>query len=373
MKSYFSEFLDDDEPEIFDDRLDDQIIVQDKIDSEWGELLEAGPIALNFMANVMILASKRDFPLIPPSNFIVQFIRYPNSFHATISQVVSDIYYALLAAHTTMNYIHLNMQQIPVHVKTAFKTIVQGSPQLLASMLPRTLSNLARLGNDSAIMAFSTLEKFESLQNLLAEIIGLSLTTQSTHQESIEKLAVEIEKAKLERQQLESNMYQISQSYESSRIVLDKARQDYKDANNAMRRKRFIKKFFRRIVRAVGKLIGAVVDILGCIVGFCPRQSNSQGIEIENVKVRASEALARLKEAEQRHEKLVQQQISAQYEISEIISKIAALDLSKVSKEELVDVLLQAVSRISNVREQWSRLIRFFSKLSSQAENTRQV
>lgn len=367
------EFLDDPELKVFDDRLDDQIIAQSEIDAEWEELLQAGPNALNFMANVMILASKYDFSLIPPPNHTLQFIRYPNSFHATIGQIASEMYYALLAAHTSMNYMQLSMQQIPVYVKTAFKIIVQGTPQFLASSLPRTLNNLARLGNDSANKALSTLEKFESLQNLFSEVIGLSISTQSVHQQSIEQLITEIEKAKLEHKQLENNMQQIAQSYESSRIVIDQARQDYKNAKTSVRFLGAIKKVFRKIVRAVSKVISTVVDVLGCILGFCPRTMDPTNIAGENAKARAEEILTRLREAEQRHERLTKQKISAQYEVSEIIKKIAALDLYKVSKEDLVDILLQAVSRISTIREQWSRLIRFFSKLSSQAENTQQV
>jgi len=44
-----------------------------------------------------------------------------------------------------------------------------------------------------------------------------------------------------------------------------------------------------------------------------------------------------------------------------------------LSTEEIVKLLLEAVEQINLIREQWARMIQFFSKLAAQAYSTQQV
>jgi hypothetical protein len=44
-----------------------------------------------------------------------------------------------------------------------------------------------------------------------------------------------------------------------------------------------------------------------------------------------------------------------------------------LSTEEIVRLLLEAVDQINLIKEQWSRMIQFFSKLAAQAHSTQQV
>ncbi|CAF1458201.1 unnamed protein product, partial [Rotaria sordida] len=106
---------DDFDDSIFDDKLDDQLAMQDKIDGEWEHLMTAGPLVVNYISNLLVLASKRDFPLSRPPVFSFQHIKDPDSFRATLSQVVGAMYSALIGAHTAMDRIQLNVQQVPGH------------------------------------------------------------------------------------------------------------------------------------------------------------------------------------------------------------------------------------------------------------------
>ncbi|CAF4981024.1 unnamed protein product, partial [Rotaria magnacalcarata] len=129
---------------VFDPLRDDQLTHQTDIDKEWENLMVSGPIAVGYMGNLMVLASKQDFPFRTPAGYVYRFIRYPNSFRATLAQVSSEMYDALMGAHTAMDSIQLAIKQVPTHVKTAMKLISSASDSMLKTMLPRTLDSIAR-------------------------------------------------------------------------------------------------------------------------------------------------------------------------------------------------------------------------------------
>ena len=52
---------------------------------------------------------------------------------------------------------------------------------------------------------------------------------------------------------------------------------------------------------------------------------------------------------------------------------MAMLDLSKLSTEEIVRLLLEAAEQINSIKEQWARMIQFFSRLAAEATSTQQV
>ena len=89
------------------------------------------------------------------------------------------MYSALIGAHTAMDRIQLNVQQIPNQIKTALKLVIAGSPMLIEIMLPKTLETISRIANESAAHARTTFQKFSSLQELIAEIIEANINTHS--------------------------------------------------------------------------------------------------------------------------------------------------------------------------------------------------
>ncbi|CAF5148467.1 unnamed protein product, partial [Rotaria sp. Silwood1] len=86
----------------------------------------------------------------------------------------------------------------------------------------------------------------------------------------------------------------------------------------------------------------------------------------------AEQARKDLEEAEELHNKHFQQQLAEQNELAKAMGQMAMLDLSILSTEEIVRLLLEATQQISLIKEQWSRMIRFFSKLAAQAHSTQQ-
>ncbi len=60
---------------IFDSLRDNQLVHQTDIDKEWETLMVSGPIVVGYMGNLMVLASKQDFPFRAPDGYVYRYIR----------------------------------------------------------------------------------------------------------------------------------------------------------------------------------------------------------------------------------------------------------------------------------------------------------
>ena len=80
---------------VFDQLRDDQLKQQDDIDKEWETLMVSGPIVVGYMGNLMVLASKKDFPFQAPTNYVYRYIRSFQytfcSMNRRISSLLADI------------------------------------------------------------------------------------------------------------------------------------------------------------------------------------------------------------------------------------------------------------------------------------------
>lgn len=87
-----------------------------------------------------------------------------------------------------MNSIQLSMIQIPKHVRTALKLLAgKFPPKVLKQLLPQTLQNLEDTGNECVQLANNTRHEFSQVMLLLGEVIEVTTTTQSLHEEQIRK------------------------------------------------------------------------------------------------------------------------------------------------------------------------------------------
>jgi hypothetical protein len=274
----------------------------------------------------------------------------------------------------------LAIKQVPTHVKTAMKLITSASDAMLKSMLPRTLESIGRLATESAHVANSTLLRFNLLQDLLSEIIELSASTQSANEADIEEMNRQKENATLEQERLAKSLEMIQSQYNQSKIGLEMARKEYVEAMEKL------KASSTPIVLTEGNplvdllkiglnLVLGPVDAIGSILGstFGSSSQRVDNTNFENAMKIAQAAKDRLEKAEQLHNSHFQLQLDQQSELARTISEMALLDLSVLSTEEVVRLLLKATKQIHLIRAQWERMIEFFSKLAVQAHSTQQV
>ncbi|CAF5179628.1 unnamed protein product, partial [Rotaria sp. Silwood1] len=78
------------------------------------------------------------------------------------------------------------MVQIPKHIKTALKLLAGDYPQnVLKQLLLQVLQNLEDTGNECVQLANTTGHEFSQVMLLLGEVIEVTTTTQSLHEEQI--------------------------------------------------------------------------------------------------------------------------------------------------------------------------------------------
>lgn len=358
---------------ILDDKIDDQLAAQDVIDGEWVSLMTSGPLAINYVSSLLVVASRRNFPLIRPQNFSFQYIKYPDSLQATLAQISGAMYSALLGAHTAMDRIQLNVKQIPNHIKTVLTLMLSGSPKLIGTLLPKNLESIGRIANESAVYARETYGKFSSLQNLIGEVIEASTYTHSKKQHLVDQIKNEIYKAKLDEKSFSDSLNMIRSQYASAQQEMEKARQEYRNAYNAIPAKRFFGGLFRGIRRILVEIVTLPLRIYGCILGLCYHDRIAYETAKQNAIAKANLLQQVLQEAEKRYAAFAAQQIAEQQKLMAITQRLAALDLDKMNEEEIIDVLYESLLQMNKIKIEWGKLIQFFSKLSVQADSIQQV
>jgi len=293
------------------------------------------------------------------------------------------MYNALMGAHTAMDQIQLAIKQVPTHVKTALKLITSASDAMLKSMLPRTLESIGRLATESADIANSTLLRFNQLQELLAEIIELSANTQSANEADIEEMQKQKNSSALEQQRLKERLETIKNKYNESRLDLEIARKNYVEAMETLAASSTpdivpAGKSKPNLLEVGITLVFAPIEAIGGILGSMFGGSSGQEYRVDNTKFENAMKIAQLakdelEKAERTHNEHFQLQLAEQNELAKTINKMAMLDLSVLSTEEIVRLLLEAAEQINSIKEQWARMIQFFSKLAAQAHSTQQV
>ena len=246
-------------------------------------------------------------------------------------------------------------------------------------MLPRTLETISRLATESANYANSTLVRFNQLQDLLGEIIELSAYTQSGNEAEIDRMKEQKVNSTLEQERLKQTLQAIQNQYTDSKNKLEAARRQYNEAMHEL-----AQSSSPQILESGGgkpgllqTVIGLYFDpvkTIGCILGSCGNPTITvDNTKFENAMKIAQLAKEELERAEQLHNEHFQLQLAEQNELAKTMNKMAMLDLSKLSTEEIIRLLLEATEQINQIKEQWSRMIQFFFKLAAQAQSTQQV
>jgi hypothetical protein len=360
---------------IFDDQLDNQLLSQSEIEEKWEDLIVAGPITVNYVGNLMTIASKKDFALVPPTpNYIFTYIKYPQSFRATLVQIANGMYNAFLSAHSNMERIQLDMQQIPNYIKRALQLLTSASPRLIQSLLPQTIDNIKRTATKSVNSANSTLMNFRNLAALLEEVTEIATGTSSSNGDQLLQINNLLSNSTQEQQLLNDQLEEVRKEFEAAREALQKAQKEYYDAFHAIpgRRKRFLGVIGSVVggIVSVANSIGGVLNAIGCIFSSCGRPDNRP---FENAKAKAELALKNLKEAEARYDLWYPQLLAKQNRLTAIIMQMSQLNMDKIDTQTIIDILIKATREIAEIQQQWDKLVRFFSKLSMIPETTQET
>jgi predicted transcriptional regulator len=355
-----------------DGKSDEQLLAQSAIEETWEELVVAGPITVNYIGNLMVLSSKQDFAFRPSNpNHVYQHIQYPNSFRTTLVQIANKIYNVFRNAHSNMDRIQLDMQQIPRHLKTVLQLLTSASPRLIQSMLPTALGNIERIAKQCADLAKSTMKNYESATLLLQEVTEVSIDSYGSNTASLANITMLVNNSLDEQQLLNVHLEDIRKEYENAKEILRRAREDYYAAFHAIptRPKRFVGVI-------VGGLIGGIVG--GALGGLFSGGGNKppppiDNTAFQNAKEKAELALKNLREAEAKYDEWYSRMIEKQNKLTAIIVQMSQLQMNQFDHKTTINILVSATKEIAEIEKQWSKMTRFFSILAMRAEATRET
>jgi len=143
------------------------------LDREWEDFVLAGPAVVNYLNLFMVLASRKDQALIPPSGYTVKYISGVSSLRSALFKISSAMEVAFKWAHDDLVRVRDSMNQIPEHIKASLLLIKTAPNNLLSQLLPYTLRNADRAANEGSAVSKPTVDRFISTRLLLEELVTL--------------------------------------------------------------------------------------------------------------------------------------------------------------------------------------------------------
>ncbi|CAF2532503.1 unnamed protein product [Rotaria sp. Silwood2] len=139
---------------------------------QWQDYVLANAILANYLNILIVQASKSDFSLLKESN-CTTYIKSPNSFRQTISQLSDNIRLILIDLYKDLNRIQIGLERFPIHLKTIFLLIKKGNNDSISTHLPNLLKKGENIVNDSLIILKNPKIKIGQVKDLIIELDSL--------------------------------------------------------------------------------------------------------------------------------------------------------------------------------------------------------
>lgn len=202
----------------------------------WQDLIGVAPHTLALLGQIMVVGGKKDFSLISDifqTKF--EFIKYPSSFKATLSQLGNEGLIAFQNAEKKMIQIQLSLTQIPAKVRQANDIMKDtGIPvKLLPTVIKPPINSLNTLVTSCVNSAQAAEEEFSRVQKLLLEILEATQMKQGEQERKKEEIERSLEAEKQKRQTLqeinslaEKEMREAEEEYKTAKKDFDQAIKD---------------------------------------------------------------------------------------------------------------------------------------------------
>ncbi|CAC5415256.1 unnamed protein product [Mytilus coruscus] len=118
-------------------------------ESNWDQFLTPAPFAFALIGELILISSDTVFSLEkkPPRDGFT-YLRYPNSFRASLIQVTYAGLSDFNEAHTSMDQIYLHSGNVDGNVKNAVRFLLQSTPNEVDSFLPMSLTKIQYIADE---------------------------------------------------------------------------------------------------------------------------------------------------------------------------------------------------------------------------------
>ncbi|XP_055351493.1 uncharacterized protein LOC129597830 [Paramacrobiotus metropolitanus] len=155
--------------------------------------LGPAPVSIALMGQLLVICSKTDISLAerPPVGGY-RFIRYPSSLRASLVQLANDAWDAFHDAFRTMSFLQSEMQQLPVHLRTVVRVLKTAPLSIMSNMTGISLKLIRSSGEQAALRARGTADKFGMIMNLTGEISEAVQARRGDYEEKLWNTEVEL-------------------------------------------------------------------------------------------------------------------------------------------------------------------------------------
>ncbi|CAF1242668.1 unnamed protein product [Didymodactylos carnosus] len=253
-----------------------------------------------------------------------------------------------------MDKIQLNMQLIPGYIKTSLKIITIGSKRIIERLLPKVLENIETTTHECAQFANNSADKLFYLKVLTGKIVALTKVVDTKSNKNSDNIKKNLTALSIAKELHKTELSTLDQRYNERKQAVREAQQQYSNALNEI--KTGIEGAFINVVHSINPL-KAIPQLI--------EHGNVDGQR--DAKYKAGLAQTRLREAEQQYEKLWNEIKQHHNKTIELVVSISVLNMTKISYDDLIVLLQEAMTVLGQLGEHWSNLASYFEKIANRA------
>lgn len=214
-----------------DESAKNEMMMQMSSRANWEQHLIPAPLTVRVFASLLRVSLERDFSLeesAPTSGF--QYIKYPQSFRASLVQVAGDGHRAFSVAHGSMDAIRLACNAMPSNFKDAMQILINGDSWDIEHLMPIPLQTL-RSGVDTCQKeAIKVKTKFDAVQDLLKELEAVCAAEKGNQEKKLLVTRAQRESANRRKIEMEERVNKTESEMNQLRKIQGDAEKDWKNA-----------------------------------------------------------------------------------------------------------------------------------------------
>ncbi|XP_007902377.2 uncharacterized protein LOC103185592 [Callorhinchus milii] len=199
--------------------------------ANWEEFLTPGPISIAILGELIFISAAESFKitLSPDRASEPGLLKHPESFHASLLQVIDQGWRAFNKAHKNMDQIRLYSLTAPKHLASAVQVLGR-EPAYVKAMLPRRLQSIKNIADECVQLSSAAEEEFSLLLQLIQELLEACAGARTSYQEKESQVQLVLKEAKLRKKSAEEKKFQADIQFTQMCKDLEEARKTYTKA-----------------------------------------------------------------------------------------------------------------------------------------------
>ncbi|XP_063074104.1 uncharacterized protein LOC134464638 [Engraulis encrasicolus] len=203
--------------------------------ANWDKYLTPAPMSVAVLGELVFISAKDDFSINknPPKDGY-KYMKYPDSFKASLMQVCNSGWHAFNDAHNSMDQIRLHTANVPTYVRQAVEIILMDDDKLMTIMLPNVLGTLEQTTSACLSLSESTTKNFKFVVSLVHELLEASTNAHQAYNVDLKKVNQTIQEYTLRQKAKEEASKRSEQELKEFKEKWEKAEKLYDEMMKKM-------------------------------------------------------------------------------------------------------------------------------------------